>query len=56
MLPFLWSWFAEMEIPDGDKLCEIRMFFSVPVISHLCMLRLIIKLRKQSIQEAKHFK
>ena len=35
---------------------EMRIFFSTPIIVHLCILNLLIKLRKLSIKESKYFK
>jgi len=34
----------------------VTTFLSIPVIVHLCILNLIIKLKKHSIKEAKYFK
>jgi hypothetical protein len=35
---------------------ELRIFFSTPLVVHLCILHLAIKLVKNSFKESKYFK
>jgi hypothetical protein len=45
-----------MKRANKNIIHEMRMFLSVPIVVHVCILNLVIKLTKLSIKESKYFK